>query len=65
MTGNQPGFVHVALMRDLAASPPSEHPQRMARAASVRTRDQARGYLLEVLERLSAAGTPPPADNPV
>ena len=51
LTGNQPGFVYVALMRDLAASPESEHAQRRERAASVETREQARAYLAEVLDR--------------
>jgi hypothetical protein len=61
LVGNQPGFVLVALMRDLAVAPASEHDQRIARAQAVRTREQGRSYLLEVLDRVQAAPAPPPA----
>lgn len=54
LDGNQPGFLHVALMRDLAVSPPSEHEARRARAGAVETQEDMRRYLLEVMDRVRA-----------
>jgi len=50
--GTQAGFVHAALMQDLAISTPEEREERRARAAEVRTKEDARQYLLEVADRV-------------
>lgn len=55
LEGTQAGFVHAALQRDLAVSPPAEHDERVARAAAVTTKEDARQYLLEVADRVLAA----------
>jgi len=54
MDGNLPGFVHVALQRDLAISDESVKTERIARAQAVTTRAEARQYLLEVAQRLQS-----------
>ena len=55
LSGNEPGFVHAALMHDLAVSDSAERPERVARAASVTSREQARQYFLEVGARVRIA----------
>jgi phospholipase C len=42
------GFLHVALLRDLHATPPAEREQRTATYLNIRTRRDAKQYLMEV-----------------
>ena len=50
--GNTPGFLHVALRRDLEVTAPPKHPERVARFSSIRTREEARQYVGEVLAKI-------------
>src|SRR6202040_3156891 len=43
--GNLPGVIHAALRQDLEVSPPQERATILARAGSIKTRDQASQYL--------------------
>lgn len=56
---NLAGFVHIALRRDLNITPPSQQPERIARAQSVLTRADARDYLQEVDHRLRNTSASP------
>jgi phospholipase C len=56
LVGNQPGFLYVALLQDLAVTPPIRHDERLARFEQVAfTRRDAAQYVLEVAERVRAA----------
>ncbi len=52
-----PGVLYVAHLRDLAITPPTDHPARRARLEAVATRGDARDYLEEVRQRYLAAAT--------
>jgi phospholipase C len=46
------GFLHIAFMRDMQASPPEEKEQRLARYKSIGNRHDARQYMNEVRRRV-------------
>jgi phospholipase C len=52
LEGNQPGFVHAALMQDFAVCGPGEHGERRVLASEVRTKEDARQYMIDVADRV-------------
>jgi hypothetical protein len=50
-----PGFLHVALLRDLGVSDVADHPRRIEQFSSIRTRAQAGRYARDVLGRIRTA----------
>ena len=52
MRGNDAGFIHIALRRDLEITPPEQHGARIERFRQVQTRREAHQYLDEVKRRL-------------
>jgi hypothetical protein len=48
------GFLHVAFLSDLHATPPAEREQRTAKYLNVRTRRDAKQYLMEVHHKVKS-----------
>jgi phospholipase C len=52
--GNLPGFLHAALRSDLALSRPEQRPAILAQFQTIKTREQAKGYLDQVRVKVQA-----------